>query len=137
MSIAKEIKDVADRLNINLEEKEKKKAEYYLIKLRDLKLSVARESLSTHSLELALNDFGRGFPLKEAVDFVAASLQEYVGHQRYIAGALHRPIEFSFSTIAVFLGCTQLTSYCERVLDAYKVLTPLTDALCAFDRIKH
>jgi hypothetical protein len=120
--IPREIQEVADRLNINLEDKERRKAEHYLHKLRSLNLTVARESLATHSVDLARKDFGRGFPLKEAINFVAASFQEYVNDQRYISSALNRPVEFSFATIAVFLGCTQLTSYCDRVLDAYKVL---------------
>jgi len=120
--IPREIQTVAERLNIDLDEKQRRKAEHYLHQLRGKNLSIARERLATHSVNLACTDFGRGFPFREAVDFVSASLQEYINDQRYIANALNRPIEFSFATIAVFLGCTQLISYCDRVLNAYKVI---------------
>ena len=119
--IAKEITERASRLNIDLDEKEFRKAENYSSQLRNKKLSVSSESLSIHSIHLALTDSCRGFPIQESVLLLGTSLQQYVTDQRIVAVALNRTVEFSFSTIAVFLGCTQLTDYCESVLEKYKV----------------
>ena len=127
MLIAKEINERISRLNIDLDKKELQKAQSFLLQLRNKQLSVSPESLSTHSIHLVLTDSCRGFPLKEAVLSLGTSLHQYVTDQRLVAIALNRVVEFSFRTIAIFLGCTQLTDCCEKVLEAYKVFDPAFD----------
>jgi len=119
--LGKEINERALRLNIDLDEDEFQKALSYFRQIRNKRLSVAPESLSTHCIHLVLTDSCRGFPIREAVLSLGTSLQLYCTEQRLVAIAFNRTVEFSFRTIAVFLGCTQLIDYCERALTLYKV----------------